>query len=31
MPEWKLESEIDHFVILPKSTQNILQFRNEQN
>ena len=30
-PKWKFASEIDHFVILPKLTQNFFQFQNEQN
>ena len=30
-PKWKFASEINHFVILPKFTQNFLQFQNEQN
>ena len=30
-PKWKFGSEINHFVILPKFTQNFLQFQNEKN
>ena len=31
IPEMKIASEIDHFLILPKLTQNLFQFQNEQN
>ena len=29
-PKWKFASEIGHFVILPKLTQNFLQFQTKQ-
>ena len=30
-PKWKFSNLFDHSVILPKFTQNFLQFQNEQN
>ena len=30
-PKWKFSSLFDHSVILPKFTQNFLQFQDEQN
>ena len=29
-PKWKFASEIEHFVILPKLTQNFIHFQKKQ-